>query len=135
MRVQQMTAARYISHEELEAMLWQKHLDDHLIVCSFAKVSNPLRYIGFMKGGGKWRSKVLDSRESLSRELMRAKNSRNGSYAITLVRRASQAEKFSEGGVLTEQEAFGSYVQLIEFVGGGSVIYGEKNIDQRDAER
>ncbi|MDO1527226.1 hypothetical protein QMK61_00125 [Fulvimonas sp. R45] len=128
-----MTIAQLISPEGLEAMLWQKHLDDHLIVYSFVKSNSLLRYIGVIKGSDKWRPKVLESRESLSKAFTRGKNSKNGSFAIALIRQSPQTEIFSEECLLTEEQAFGPYVQLIEFVDGDPVVYGEKSIDQGNA--
>lgn len=122
-----MSEKRDVSLDELEAILWQKHIDDHLVVCSFAKSRSLLRYAGVIGESARWKLKVLESRESLSNALTCAKNSRNGSYTIALVRRLPQDENICEGGLLTEEQAFGSYVLLIEFVDGNPVIYGERS--------
>lgn len=113
-------------NEELAAVLWNKCIEENLIACSFAMRDDPLRYVGLMKRAGAWEPKVLETGEALSKALLRARNSRNGCFAIALVRPGSQAERFLVEGLLTEEQAFGSYVQLIEFVDGAPVIYGEK---------
>jgi len=113
-------------NEELAAVLWKKCIEEDLIACSFVKRDDPLRYTGIMKGADAWEPKVLESSEALLKALLYARNSRNGCFAIALVRPDSQAEKLLVEGLLTEEQAFGSYVQLIEFVDGAPVVYDEK---------
>lgn len=112
--------------EELAAALWKKCLEKNLIVCSLTMRDDPLRYTGIMKRAGAWKPKVLESSEALSKALLYARNSRNGCFAIALVKPDAQAEKFLVEGLLTKEQAFGSYVQLIEFVDGTSVVYDNK---------
>jgi hypothetical protein len=113
--------------DELAAMLWNRCLDDHLIVCSFTKSKDVLRYTGLMKGRCVWKSKVLKEEGELSEAILRAKSARNGSFAIALIRPNSQGETFFEGGLLTEEQAFSSYERLIEFVDGNPVIYNKSS--------
>jgi hypothetical protein len=98
-------------------------MDENLTVCSFVKSSNLFLYSRIKNDNAEWIPEILKNQEDILEAVTRASNARNGEFAIALLAADCPSDKLQGKCRLTEEQAFGSYIQLFEYVDGDLVIY------------